>query len=251
MKKTILLICLTVLSTLQIQAQCVPNTSNTTPGITPDSATGLSAGTVGVLYSQVLQIFVPASTPVEILPGVIVNVPVVSVELNSLTGLPPGLTYACNPANCLFPGNSNGCADISGTPTVAGNYTLTAVITSIGTVFGQPTTQVDTLGYYTIDVTGAVSSIYESTGLGFFMNQNSPNPCAEFTDIRYVVPSRGEVDFRLFNLIGKEVYRSLLTPDQGENELRFDTRDLAPGVYMYSMTFNGETLTKRLVISRK
>ena len=47
------------------------------------------------------------------------------------------------------------------------------------------------------------------------------------------------------------MYRSLLTPDQGENELRFDTRDLAPGVYMYSMTFNGETLTKRLVISRK
>ena len=250
MKKTLLLISFIVLSTLQIQAQCVPNTSNTTPGITPDSATGLSAGTVGVLYSQVLQIFVPATTPVVIF-GQTVTVTVVSVELNSLTGLPPGLTYACNPSNCLFPGNSNGCADISGTPTVAGNYPLTAVITSTGTVFGQPTTQVDTLSYYVIDVTGAVSSIYESTGLGFFMNQNSPNPCAEFTDIRYVVPSRGEVDFRLFNLIGKEVYRSLLSPDQGENELRFDTRDLAPGVYMYSMTFNGETLTKRLVISRK
>ena len=250
MKKSLLLISFIVLSALQIQAQCVPNTSNTTPGITPDSATGLSAGTVGVLYSQVLQIFVPATTPVVIF-GQTVTVTVVSVELNSLTGLPPGLTYACNPSNCLFPGNSNGCADISGTPTVAGNYPLTAVITSTGTVFGQPTTQVDTLSYYVIDVTGAVSSIYESTGLGFFMNQNSPNPCAEFTDIRYVVPARGEVDFRLFNLIGKEVYRSLLSPDQGENELRFDTRDLAPGVYMYSMTFNGETLTKRLVISRK
>ena len=251
MKKSLLLICLTILSALQIHAQCVPNTGNTTPGITPDSATGLSAGTVGLAYNQVLQIFVPATTPVEISPGNIYLVPVVSVVLNSFTGLPPGLTYACNPSSCLFPGNSNGCAEISGTPTVAGNFVLTAIITSTGLIFGFPTTQVDTLGYYSINVTGSVSSIYESTGLGFFMNQNSPNPCADFTDIRYVVPSRGEVDFRLFNLIGKEVYRSLLTPDQGENELRFDTRDLAPGVYMYSMTFNGETLTKRLVISRK
>ena len=84
MKKSLLLISFIVLSALQIQAQCVPNTSNTTPGITPDSATGLSAGTVGVLYSQVLQIFVPATTPVVIF-GQTVTVTVVSVELNSLT----------------------------------------------------------------------------------------------------------------------------------------------------------------------
>jgi hypothetical protein len=251
MKKSLLLICFALLSALQIQAQCIPLTSNMTPGLTPDSATGLSAATVGVAYSQVLQIYVPATTPVEVLPGVVINVPVISVELNSLTGLPPGLTYACNPTACLFPGNSHGCAEISGTPTVAGNFTLTAITTSIGTVFGVPTTQVDTLDYYMIDVTGSSVGIYESTGLGFYMNQNSPNPCSEYTNIRYVVPGSGEVDFRLFNLIGKEVYRSILTPDQGENELRFDTRDLAPGVYMYSMTFNGETLTKRLVISRK
>lgn len=251
MKKFLLLMGVIILNNTFMYAQCVPNTSNTTPGITPDSATGLAPGVVGAAYNQVLQLFVPATTPYEVLPGVVINVPVVSVELNSFTGLPPGLTYSCTPSSCLYPGNSNGCVEISGTPTVAGNFVLTGVTTSIGLIFGNPTTQIDTLSYYFIDVTGSVSSIYESTGMGFFMHQNTPNPCSDFTDIHYAIPAHGEVDFRLFNLIGKEVYRSLLNPDQGENDFRFDTRDLAPGVYMYSMTFNGETLTKRLVISRK
>ncbi len=93
--------------------------------------------------------------------------------------------------------------------------------------------------------------IYESTGSGFTMDQNSPNPCNEITAIRYFVPAAGEVEFRIFNLIGKEVYRSLINTEQGEFEFRLDSREFTQGVYMYTMTFNGETLSKRMVISRK
>jgi len=248
MKKSLLLICLIFTSAFVVNAQCVPNTTITQPGIYPDSATGLAPGVVGMAYTQVMQVRVPVDTTVLGLPF---PVPVTSIALNSFSGLPPGLTYACTPSNCVFPGGTNGCVLISGTPTVAGNYLITAVITSTVSVFGAPISQVDTLSYYSIDVTGSATSIYESTGFGFYMNQNSPNPCNEFTDIHYAVPSAGEIDFRLFNLIGKEVYRSLLNATQGENDLRFDTRDLAPGVYMYTMIYNGETLTKRMVISRK
>jgi hypothetical protein len=59
------------------------------------------------------------------------------------------------------------------------------------------------------------------------------------------------VEFRVFNLIGKEVYRNLIQAETGENNLKIDTRDFAPGVYMYTMTYNGETISKRMVISRK
>ena len=55
----------------------------------------------------------------------------------------------------------------------------------------------------------------------------------------------------MFNLIGKEVYRSLINAEQGENNLKVDSRDFAPGVYMYTMSWNGETISKRMVISRK
>ncbi|MBL7923701.1 MAG: T9SS type A sorting domain-containing protein [Bacteroidia bacterium] len=251
--KKFLLVCAVALFAFNpsASAQCVPNTTITQPGITPDSATGLASGISGQLYTQVMQIRVPADTVVELIPGVPVTVPITSITLTSFTGLPPGITYTCTPSNCVFPGGSNGCVLISGTTNVAGNYPLTAIISTVASVFGNPVTQVDTLSYYSIDISNATTGIDESTGLNFSMDQNSPNPCNENTGIRYSLPSSGEVDFRIFNLIGKEVYRSLLNAEQGINELRLDSRDFAPGVYMYTMTFNGETLSKRMVISRK
>lgn len=249
MKKLVAAILIAIAAVAQTNAQCVPGTS-TVSGITPDSATGLAPAVVGQPYNQVMQIRVPQDTTTMLGP-IPINVTIVSIGLTSFTGLPPGLTYSCTPSNCIFPGNSNGCVLISGTPTVAGNFALTAITASIGSTIVGNITQYDTLTYYNIAVTGSATGIDESTGLGFSMDQNSPNPCNDVTEIRYIVPQMGEVEFRVFNLIGKEIYRSLLNADQGENQLRIDSRDFAPGVYMYTMTFNGETLSKRMVISRK
>ena len=230
-------------------AQCVPGTS-TDPGITPDSATGLTPAIVGQPYNQVMQLVAPTDTTAMIGPFP-VNVTIVSITLTSFTGLPPGLTYSCTPSNCVFPGGSNGCVLISGTPTVAGTFNLTAITSTIGSTPIGNITQYDTIGYYNIVVTGSVSGIDESTGLSFSMDQNTPNPCNDFADIRFTVPQMGDVEFRMFNLIGKEVYRSLINAEQGENNVKIDSRDFAPGVYMYTMTWNGETISKRMVISRK
>lgn len=250
--KFIVLLSAGLISTQLAFGQCTPNTSITQAGIFPDSATGLSSGTVGVAYNQVMQLRVPVDTNVSVLPGLPpVTVPITSITLTTFTGLPPGLTYSCNPANCVYNGGTNGCVDISGTPSVAGTFNLFAITTTVGTLFGQALTQVDTLDYYTITINSPTTGIDESTGLSFTMDQNTPNPCAEYTGIRFTVPMAGEVDFRMFNLIGKETYRSLINADQGENFFKMDSRDFAPGVYMYTMTYNGVALSKRMVISRK
>lgn len=251
MRKLVLLLLFVVTGLTETSAQCVPNTAITQAGVYPDSATGLSSGTAGQAYNQVMQIKVPVDTVVEIIPGIPISVPITSITLTSFSGLPAGLTYACTPSTCVFPGGSNGCVLISGTPMTAGTYILTAVTSTVANVFGSPVTQVDTLSYYSIVIDPATTGIYESTGTGFAMDQNSPNPAGDITNIRFMVPLHGDVDFRIFNLIGKEVYKSIINAEQGENELHFDSRDFAPGVYMYSMTYNGESLTKRMVISRK
>lgn len=229
--------------------QCVPGTS-TIPGITPDSATGLAPAVVGQPYNQVMQIRVPQDTTTTIGP-LPVTVTIVSISLISFTGLPPGLTYTCTPSSCVFPGNSNGCVLISGTPTVAGNFSPVAITESVGSWILGNITQYDTISYYSIPVSGSTTGIDESTGLNFSMAQNTPNPCNEVADIQFTVPQLGEVEFRVFNLIGKEVYRNLIQAETGQNNLKIDTRDFSPGVYMYTMTYNGETISKRMVISRK
>ena len=236
--------------TVKAFTQCVPNTSITSPGIYPDSATGLSPAVVGQAYNQVMQIKVPVDTLVEAFPGVPLTVPIDSISLVSFSGFPPGITYACNQSTCSYPGGANGCVLVSGTPTAAGVFYITAITETFGTVLGSQLSQVDTISYYFIAVSPA-TGIDESTGLTFSMEQNMPNPAGEQVSIRFVLPMQGEVEFFVHNLIGKEVQRRTLNGERGENTLNIDVRDFSPGVYMYSMQFNGSSLSRRMVISRK
>jgi hypothetical protein len=250
MKKVFTLILLIVLIGNKIAfSQCTPNPAITQPGIFPDSATGLTPAVINQPYLQVMQMRVPVDTVVSIGP-LPVTVPIVSIELMSFTGLPAGLSYSCNPASCVYPGGSNGCVAITGTPTVSGHFPLIAVTKTIATVFGVATPQYDTLNYYYLDVTTA-SGLSEAGVPTLSMSQNMPNPTEDFTTIIYNLPNAGEVEFYMHNMIGKEVYHRTYNGDQGENVMKLDVRDFTPGVYMYSISVNGESITKRMVISKK
>lgn len=252
MRQLILSFFVLALGTVNGYAQCTPNTSITQAGIYPDSATGLAPGVVGQAYSQEMQLRVPLDTLVDLLgTGTPSLVPITSITLTAFNNLPAGLTYACNPPTCVFPGGTNGCVLISGTPVVAGTFVPLAVTSTLGTVFGFPVTQVDTIDYYVITINNSSTGLYESTSTAFLMDQNTPNPTDEVTAIRFFLPHPGEVDFRMFNMIGKEVYRNLLNGEQGENSFRIDSRLFSEGVYMYSMTYDQVTLSRRMVISRK
>ncbi len=245
-----LLIC-TIIGVGSAYSQCTPNTSITTSGITPDSATGLAVGTVGQLYNQVLQIKVPVDTTTTV-GGFPVTVPITSIQLSSFTALPPGLSYNCNPTNCIFPGGSNGCVLITGTPTTAGIYSPVAVTTTSYTVFGIPQSRTDTISYYSITINQSNVGLNQHTVTNkFLLEQNTPNPFSDFTTINYAIPVKANVEFKMYNIIGKEVFHDIKLADAGQNNFTFDGRDFAPGIYMYNMTFNNETITKRLVISRK
>jgi hypothetical protein len=252
MRKYILSIFLVAVATFNSYSQCTPNTSITQAGIYPDSATGLAGGVVGQAYNQEMQLRVPLDTLVDLLgTGTPSLVPITSISLTAFNNLPAGLTYSCNPPTCVFPGGTNGCVLISGTPLVAGTFLPLAVTTTAGTVFGFPVTQVDTIDYYVITISNSSTGLYESTSSAFQMDQNTPNPSEEMTAIRFFLPHPGDVEFRMFNMIGKEVYRNLLSAEQGENSFRIDSRLFSEGVYMYSMTYDQVTLSRRMVISRK
>lgn len=250
MKKIITLIASFVILGSKIAfSQCTPNPAITQPGIYPDSATGLTPAIVNQPYVQDMQLKVPVDTVVTIGP-LPVTVPITSIELVSFSGLPAGLSYTCNPANCTFPGGSNGCVAVTGTPTVAGVYQITAVTKTNATIFGVPNSQYDTINYYFLTVTTA-SGLSEDGKPAMTMSQNMPNPTEDFTTIVYNLPTAGDVEFYMHNMIGKEVYHRTYNGDQGENILKLDVRDFTPGVYMYSISVNGESITKRMVISKK
>jgi hypothetical protein len=251
MKKIVLLLSI-LISGYPAFTQCVPDPNITQPGIYPDSATGLAPGVVGQPYNQVIQIKVPVDTQIVYL-GFNLTATIQSIQLMSFTNLPPGITYACNPANCIFPGGSNGCVLLSGTPNAPGVYHPVAVVKTTATVvlFGQTITltQNDTVDYYTIVI--GVTGLEEINPAVLNLGQNYPNPALNKTMIDFYTPADGEFRFRLFDLVGKEIQSQMLNVRKGINTIEVNVKDLPPGVYIYSLAGNNATLTRRFIVQKK
>jgi hypothetical protein len=232
-------------------AQCTPDAQFTSPGIYPDSATNMMTAYETVLYSQTITNVVPADTCVVIITGFpCTNLSLDSVVVESLTGLPAGLNFQCDNAECQYPGGQSGCAIISGTPPTgsAGTYPLTIQLSAYVGGLGIPNPF--TLDYYFIEVLPAPNSVNEYRNNSFSIKQNNPNPFDEITSIEYSLIESGKVTFEVYNIVGEMVDSKSYNGMKGMNRLQFDGSDLANGAYIYKMTNNGNTITKRMVISR-
>jgi hypothetical protein len=85
----------------------------------------------------------------------------------------------------------------------------------------------------------------------FTLNQNYPNPFNPITQIQYDMKSAGQVNMELFDIRGAKV-RTLINENkpEGSYEFAFDGSQLSSGVYFYSMTANGITKTRKLVLMK-
>jgi hypothetical protein len=249
--KKLLLFALAIFAFSFANAQCTPDPQYTSPGIYPDSATNLMEAYETIAYTQIITNVVPADTCVEIIPGFpCTNLTLDSVVVESFTGLPAGLNFECDNPEWQFPGGQTGCAIISGTPPLgsAGTYPLTIQLSAYVGGLGIPNPF--TLEYYEIIVLPAPNSVNENRNISFSIKQNNPNPFDEITSIEYSLTESGKVTFEVYNIVGEMVDSKSYNGMKGMNRLQFDGSDLANGAYIYKMTNNGNTITKRMVISR-
>lgn len=113
---------------------CTPDPQYTTPGSYPATA---PPACVGVPYSLTVTVVIPQDTVVDTGVFGVQTVPIDYTEIVNIIGLPPGLTFACEPANCQIPGGQSGCVIIQGTPTTAGSYPIDLVVEGCGTFIVQ------------------------------------------------------------------------------------------------------------------
>lgn len=244
MKKTLLLLSFFTILTLGAFAQCTPATVSNA-GIYPDSATNFMPAFQGQAYNQLITVKVPADTMQSGFP-----VPIDRIKLNSIVGLPQGLSYACLPSNCEFPGGQTNCAVITGTTNdPVGVYTLTITVEPfIGTAPFVISNGPETISYYKI-VVNPGSSIQSLDPTTFSVSQNNPNPSDNACDIYYTLTSKADVEIRLMNAIGKEVQKIRTSGNPGTNKYELNTANLPQGIYFYSL-FNGQTtITKRMIVN--
>lgn len=262
---------LTVVSVLHVQAQnCTPaqNFPDTAIAIPPSWSPARPNGgirdtaCIGQFYEFTLSLKAPAS--ITGLPGVMVNSIAIPAQ-NGIANMPQGLTYVCNPPNCVFVRDSIRCIRVFGTPTNpadVGQKNLTLSLT-INTTFGQlsnipyPNDQLDPGGRYTLHVKPAGST-------GCFVPNSTkderppiavlssfPNPTSGFTQIEVQAENSGMYEFRITDLAGKIVHIERIQIYSGENTINYDGNSLPAGMYIYSLSDGISTVSEKLVISKR
>ena len=85
----------------------------------------------------------------------------------------------------------------------------------------------------------------------FVLFQNSPNPFAESTSIRFSLERPGKVLLNLTDVTGREVVRLVDgAREAGTHTVTLDEDRLASGVYYYNFRYNGGSERKRCVLIR-
>lgn len=236
MKKGLLLLTATIFLSLNLSAQCTPDPQYTSSGIYPDSATNFLPACVGVAYEQLITNVVPADTTIQIVPFLPPQtVPIDSIVVESVTGLPPGLTFQCNNGNCAFLGGTTGCATISGTPTTAGTYTVVFSLKAHSVV-----AQEFTLNYYKIVVSDCVPvGVNDVTASKFKM---FPNPAKEKLMIQGL-DNKNIRNIELTDASGKTIQNYLVNGSQ----LEINTSSLNVGLYFVNIYDANRMETLKLI----
>ena len=208
-------------------------------------------------YNQSLTINVPNTITTSN-----VTFPVTSIDIatfNAIRDLPIGLTYACDPPNCVFLANTLGCIVLYGTPTSANTApdTFDLVISGVvQTIIPIPLSNLlaelsdpDAHYYLTLNTPECLVGNYE-LGKQFTLLKNAPNPFGNQTLITAESLVAGDFQFEVFDLLGQRLYLQKLRLETGRNEFTFDAGELANGAYFYSLGSREGKAIRRMIIAR-
>ena len=250
MKKILLTLTLAI-AFVGAQAQCTPDPQFNIVGIYPDSTTGLTGAMVGQAYNEVITIISPVDTSTVIL-GQTISVTIQTIELTSVTGLPPSFSYDCATTNCIFAGGSTSCAVLtSAGPTSAEIGSHQVIMNTTTTVdaglFGIQT-QNDVVDYYYINVSNATSVINRFNDFTFELKDVYPNPVNSNAKIQFISGNSADVVFSVFNYLGEKIEERNIAASRGVNDIEISAKDYANGMYLYSINNGIQVVSKRMII---
>lgn len=270
MKKSLLFMLL-FMSGVMLQGQtCTPNDSVFPPdttGIYPppyDSTTMVG----GIPESACINEYYETVFTFKVGDTIVFNgfeVPLVKISLSptgAVAGLPPGLTYACNPPSCVFLANTSGCAVVYGTVqagTPPGEYLLLINATVTLPVFGDIPQQFPGALFpnssFSIEVLpegtpGCFVLGTENIGDKDFEISVNPNPGSEIVNLQVLSKISEEMEICIYDFTGRLLNHQPVNVQQGENNFQLDFSNFESGMYMYSVGKGKESQTGKLIIAR-
>ena len=230
-------------------AQCTPDPQYTSPGVYPDSATGLAPAYVGQLYEETITVIVPVDTVIMVGPIPLTFV-FDSVVVSDWQGLPPGFSVSySSPDNVFSPvdqgafeGSRTGCILITGTPTIAevGSHQQIISTDAYSTPDAIPSEPAITIvDYYYIHVIDAVGTS-ELTKSKFAL---FPNPAKDIVKLNGL----NDIDVSTVTLIDMNGKQHAIFDTFDSAALDIDVETLESGMYFVQIDYNGISETLKFV----
>jgi len=236
--KKIFFLLVFILSSLINYSQCVPG-PYLKAGIYPDTLENLDTANINQYYEVVMTAVIPKDTFVfgNILP-------IDSIGIDTLFGLPSSLTYKADRPSSYWLGGTKGCIQIFGTPSNSevGVYPLNITVNAV--VAGLPALY--PVKGYKIVVRGN-NNILEETSLKKSL-KIFPNPAKTQTSLQMFSNYNETVKVYIINSLGKKVKEITTNVVYGQNTLNINLSDLAKGIYYVSTETKFEIEKQILVV---
>ena len=85
----------------------------------------------------------------------------------------------------------------------------------------------------------------------FALAQNYPNPFNPTTSINYSIPEAGNVELKVYDILGNEVATLVNeTKSPGSYVADFNASSFASGIYIYSLRTNNFVQTKKMILMK-
>jgi len=90
-----------------------------------------------------------------------------------------------------------------------------------------------------------------TTPINFALEQNYPNPFNPTTTINYSIPEAGNVELKVFDVLGNEV-ATLVNEEKtaGNYIANFNASSFASGIYIYTLRTNSFVQTKKMILMK-
>jgi hypothetical protein len=248
---------------------CIPNESyqDSLYNIWPDTIQNLPIATVGEYYEAIVQIKTPNTVGEALDTNYygysltddieidLTDQSIDSIMLVDLLGLPEGMSVYFSETDSVYNGNDVGCVTLYGTPTASmiGHHDIVFKLDGwieyiiVISLYEQTGDYSEVNGYNFI--VQDPNSISDFSSNDFQMVQNAPNPFTNNTEIIFNSSKSSEIQFSVFNVMGKEIRNEMIIAYSGKNKIVFESNNLSSGIYFYTLNNGQESVTKKMIIS--
>lgn len=115
----------------------------------------------------------------------------------------------------------------------------------------KPETYTNTLEINSLNLT--VRNAANEIASEMTLIQNKPNPFSDYTTISFNLPKAGEATLSIYDIRGAKVVNLTKSFERGQNNVEVNASQLNTkgGVYYYTLEYNGQVATKKMILLSK